>query len=88
MADSTRRKEGTTIRHADFVKILSRFKRQYGEQEGPLLFSSWLEKHGLDDTKAYNVQAQLSECIGGICEAFNWAQPLFALYKEDPDARY
>jgi hypothetical protein len=74
--------------HSDFVKILSRFKRQYGAEDGERLFYAWLNKHDLDPDKAYNIQAQLSECIGGICEAFNWAQPLFALYKEDEDARY
>jgi len=74
--------------HPDFVKILSRFKRQYGDEEGERLFYAWLNKHDLDDTKAYNIQAQLKECIGGICEAFNWAKPLFALYKEDTDAKY
>jgi len=76
-------------RHDDFKKILDNFIRQYGEEKGTRLFYAWVNKHGLDDTKPYSVQAQLlNECVGPLCEAFRWVEPLIRFYREDGGAKY
>lgn len=67
--------------HPDFKKILQQFKDRYGDEEGENLFYAWINKRKLDDTKPYSTQAQLRE-------SFNWAKPLFSLFKKDRDAKY
>jgi len=67
--------------HPDFQKILKQFKDRYGDEEGEDLFYAWLNKRKLDDTKPYSTQAQLKE-------SFQWAKPLFSLFKKDKEAKY
>lgn len=75
--------------HPDFVGILKRYIKQYGEKDGTSFFYAWLKKHNLDDTKAYSVQAQLGECKGLMCESYSWMdEPLIQFYKEDKGGRY
>jgi len=38
-------------RHSDFQKIYSRFVKTYGDRKGESLYSVWIEKKSLDDTK-------------------------------------
>lgn len=74
--------------HKDFQKILKKFKKQYGDKKGEELFYAWLNKHDLDDTKAYDPEEQLHEEFN-IIEAFNWVnEPLLQFYKRDNDAIY
>ena len=49
-----KKKEGDVIRlpmHESFIKILDRFKKQYGDKLGTQYFYSWVNKNGYDDTK-------------------------------------
>ncbi len=74
--------------HADFLKILNDFLRIFGKKEGTQRYTDMVAAYGLDTAKAYNVQVQLKECWGGICEAYNWAKPLIKYLKEDDEAKY
>jgi hypothetical protein len=75
--------------HADFVRILINFKKQYGDKKGTDLFYAWVNKHKLDDTKPYSNQAQLGECYGSFCESFRWLdEPLIKFYKSDDTGKY
>lgn len=83
-----RGKESIDEMHPDFEMVLTNYQKHYGEGEGAKKFSDWIEKYGLDPLKPYSNQAQLFECLGGICEAFRWTEPLIQLYKADGDAKY
>lgn len=74
--------------HADFVKVLSDFIRIFGEVEGRLKFDEMVVSYGLNVEKPYSNQAQLKECWGSVCEAYNWAKPLIKYLKEDDEAKY
>jgi len=74
--------------HADFVKVLSDFIRIFGDVKGRLKFDDMVSSYGLDIEKPYSNQAQLKECWGGICEAYNWARPLIKYLREDNEAKY
>ena len=84
-----RRKGPTESMHVDFVEILRKYIRQWGEDEGPGKFYDWIEALDLDLSKPYTVPAQLMrECLNGMCEAFRWVAPYIQFYKEDSDAKY
>jgi len=74
--------------HPDFKKILANYRRYYPPNEGTHRFYVWLKDHELDPSKPYLVQAQLGECLDGLCESFRWVQPYIQRYMEDEDAVY
>jgi len=74
--------------HADFVKVLSDFIRIFGDVEGRRKFDEMVVSYGLDIEKPYSNQAQLKECWGEVCEAYNWAKPLIKYLREDDEAKY
>jgi len=74
--------------HADFVKVLSDFIRIFGGVEGRRKFDDMVASYGLDIEKPYSNQAQIKECWGSVCEAYNWAKPLIKYLREDKEAKY
>lgn len=74
--------------HADFVKVLSDFIRIFGDVVGRQKFDDMVVSYGLNVEKPYSNQAQLKECWGSVCEAYNWAKPLIRYLKEDAEAKY
>ena len=40
-------------KHPDFIKIYTRFVKQYGKEKGDSLYFAWLSKKGYDDTKPF-----------------------------------
>lgn len=42
--------------HPDFVKMLNKFKQQYGEKEGERVYYAWVYNENLDDTKSLESQ--------------------------------
>ena len=40
-------------KHPDFIKIYSRFIKQYGKEKGKSFYYAWLKKKGYDDTKPF-----------------------------------
>ncbi|MCK4267175.1 MAG: hypothetical protein KAX31_07820, partial [Thermoplasmata archaeon] len=74
--------------HADFLWVLKKYIRQWGN-EGVEKFYAWVEKAKVNITKPYLISTQrVQECLGGICEAFHWTEPLITYYKEDNEATY
>ncbi len=79
--------------HPDFAKILQQFQQRFGEEDGKARFDGWVQKRGLDTSKAYSMaQLKKAECLGGKCshkcakclrESFQWAKPLIKLLKND-----
>lgn len=82
------REELNEALHADFVKVLNDFIRIFGKVEGRKKFDEMVVSYGFDTEKPYTNQAQLKECWGGICEAYNWAKPLIQYLKKDKEAKY
>lgn len=74
--------------HADFLWVLKKYIRQWGE-EGVKKFYAWVERAKVNITRPYLISTQrVQECLGGICEAFHWVEPLITYYKEDDSATY
>ena len=69
--------------HADFFKILNDFISIFGEEEGRLKYDEMIKAYNIDVSKAYRDQDLMKECLGGVCEAYNWAKPLIRYLKED-----
>lgn len=60
--------------HKTFKKILDKFRKQYGEEEGTSRFWAWLNSRGLDDTKSPDSQLdkfKKKEMIEGLVEEFD-----------------
>jgi len=76
-------------KHPDFVKIWKQFLKHYcGSADteckvGKAAYYTWLNKMGLDDTRAYGEQMEKLKKVKN--EAFRWAKPRFKVWKT---ARY
>ena len=73
--------------HADFIRIFADFSNLFGE-EGEKRFNEWVSAIGMDTSKPYTNQAQLYECLGGVCESYDWAKPLIQYLKKDTEHKY
>ena len=74
------------IMHPDFMEILENYLKFHTETDGRKLFETWVEKSGLDVTKPYSLEQQLTKnCLNGVCESWRWAQPFIEKYDTDED---